>query len=96
MAGREFKLREESMTIKVGKNMTWHRVSDDRRRTDEIPVKVLKIARNGVFGGSCYLRPGDRASPGSAALPRHTPDMRRPAIRDATRSTSRLRPSVSA
>jgi hypothetical protein len=49
MAGREFKLREESMTIEVGKNMTWHRVSDDRRRTDEIPVKILKIARNGVF-----------------------------------------------
>jgi hypothetical protein len=33
----------------IGKTMLWHRVSDDRRRTDKIPVKILKVARNGVF-----------------------------------------------
>jgi hypothetical protein len=44
-----YKLREKSMTIEVGENMTWHRVSNDRRRTDEIPVRTPKIAGNGVF-----------------------------------------------
>jgi hypothetical protein len=29
--------------------MTWHRISDDRRRVDEVRGKILKIARNGVF-----------------------------------------------
>jgi hypothetical protein len=37
------------MTIEIGETMTWHRVSNDWRRTDEIPVRILKIARNGVF-----------------------------------------------
>jgi hypothetical protein len=37
------------MMFEVGKTMTWHRISDDRRRTDEIPVKILKIAKNGII-----------------------------------------------
>jgi hypothetical protein len=35
--------------LQVGHTMTWHRISDDRRRIDEIPVKILKIARNGII-----------------------------------------------
>jgi hypothetical protein len=35
--------------FEIGDTMTWHRISDDRRRVDEVRGKILKIARNGVF-----------------------------------------------
>jgi hypothetical protein len=35
--------------LQVGHTMTWHRISDDRRRIAEIPVEILKIARNGII-----------------------------------------------
>jgi hypothetical protein len=35
--------------IEIGTTMTWRRISDDNRRVDEIPVKILKIAKNGVI-----------------------------------------------
>jgi hypothetical protein len=37
------------MTIEIGDTMTWRRVSDDRRRIEESPVKILKVAKNGVI-----------------------------------------------
>jgi hypothetical protein len=37
------------MSIEVGENMVWHRISDDNRRIDKIPVKIMKVVRNGVF-----------------------------------------------
>jgi hypothetical protein len=41
--------------LEVGQIMTWHRISDDRRRTDEIPVKIVKLAKNGII--PCARRP---------------------------------------